>query len=63
MYEAEGVFPLICHVQCVGAEEPYGRALLHRLIETARDDYGVTFGTVSDLIADIEDGAVTVLQR
>ncbi len=61
VYEAGGVFLLICHVQEVGAEHPYSRDLLHRLLEVARRDYEVRFQTVRELIADIESGAVEIL--
>ncbi len=60
VYEADGVFLLICHVQEVGAEHPHSRVLLHRLLEVAREDYQVTFMTVRELIGDIESGAVEV---
>jgi hypothetical protein len=63
VYEAGGVFILVCHVQCVGAEDPYARDLLHRLLATARDDFGVTFGTIRELVADIEAGTVPVLSN
>lgn len=61
VYEANGVFLLVCHVQEVGAEHPLSRQLLHRLFEAARNDHEVTFLTVRDLVADIQSGAVPVL--
>ncbi len=61
VHAAGGVFLLVCHVQCVGEEAPYSRELLHRLLEVVRRDYTVQFQTVSDLVADIEAGAVAVL--
>ncbi len=63
VYEADGVFILVCHVQEVGAEHPHSRVLLHRLLEVARQDYQVTFMTVRELIADIESGAVRVVDH
>jgi hypothetical protein len=61
VYAAQGVFVLICHVQEVGAAEtPLPRDLVHRLLAVARRDYGVTFLTLSQLIADIEAGEVQV---
>ena len=62
VYDAGGVFILICHVQCVGAEDSYARDLLHRLLTAARDDFGVTFGTIRELVADIESGDVQVIE-
>lgn len=61
VYAAGGVFLLICHVQEVGAEHPHSRTLIHRLLDAARRDHDVTFQTVSELIADIERGALEVL--
>lgn len=61
VYAGDGVFILICHVQEVGAPEPLARALLHRLLDAARQDYHVTFQTLSELIADVEAGEVPVL--
>ena len=61
VFAAGGVFVLICHVQEVGAENPHARVLLHRLLHTARRDFGVTFQTLSELVADIEHGALGVL--
>jgi len=62
VYEAEGVFVLICHVQCVGAEDGLSQKLLHQLLEIARRDYQVQFQTLAGLVADIERGAVPVLE-
>jgi peptidoglycan/xylan/chitin deacetylase (PgdA/CDA1 family) len=62
VYEAEGVFILVCHVQCVGAEDSYARDLLHRLLKAARRDYQVRFQTIRELVADIESGEVQVLE-
>jgi len=58
VYEAGGVFVLVCHVQCVGAEDGLSRKLLHQLLEIARTDYQVQFGTLTTLVEDIEQGAV-----
>ena len=63
VYEANGVFLLICHVQCVGAEDGLSQKLLHQLLEVARREYHVEFGTLSALVADIERGAVPLLAR
>jgi hypothetical protein len=60
VYVAQGVFLLICHVQEVGAETPLPRDLVRRLLAAARQDYGVTFQTMSQFIADIEAGEVPV---
>jgi peptidoglycan/xylan/chitin deacetylase (PgdA/CDA1 family) len=62
-YAAGGVFLLVCHVQCVGAEDGLSMALLSRLLSAARDGYNVTFGTVKSLIAEIERGAVPVISQ
>jgi peptidoglycan/xylan/chitin deacetylase (PgdA/CDA1 family) len=62
VYEVGGVFLLVCHVQCVGAEDGLSQRLLHRLLETARQEYQVQFQTVKGLVADIESGAVGVVQ-
>lgn len=61
VYEANGVFVLICHAQKFGAETPLPRQLLHRLLEVARRDYQVRFMTMKELIADIERGDVPVI--
>ena len=63
VYDAGGVFILVCHVQCVGAEDDYARILLRRLIEIARQEHQVTFHTVSDLVAAVESGAVPVTPK
>ncbi len=60
VYAADGVFLLICHVQEAGAPAPHSRDLLRKLFQATRQDYNVTFLTVSQLIADIESGAVRV---
>jgi len=60
VYAADGVFLLICHVQEVGAPAPHSRELLRKLLQAARQDYDVTFETVSQLIADIESGKIQV---
>jgi len=61
VFAADGVFILICHVQEVGAEEPYARRLVHQLLETAKHDYGATFQTLARLVGDIEQGEVGVV--
>jgi len=63
VYAGDGVFVLICHVQEVGAPEPLARSLLHGLLDAARQDYQVTFQTLSELIADVEGGEVRVLDH
>ena len=63
IYAAGGVFILICHVQCVGAEDGLSMQLLSRLFSAARQEYDVTFGTVRSLIGEIESGAVPVRAR
>ncbi len=60
MDEAGGVFVLICHVQCVGAVEPFARDLLSRLFQEARDNYPVEFMTLRELISLIQSGVVPV---
>ncbi len=60
VYEAGGVFVLICHVQCVGAAEPFARELLSELFPEARDNYSVEFMTLRELISLIESGVVPV---
>ncbi len=59
VYEAGGVFTLVCHVQCVGSEDGLSMELLGRLFEAARREYGVEFMTLAGLIADIEEGGLT----
>lgn len=61
---AEGdVFLLVCHVQCVGAEDGLSQELLSQLFRIAREEHGVAFATVKDLISDIEQGSVPVITR
>jgi len=60
---AGGVFILICHVQCVGAEDGLSQKLLRRLFAAAREEYGVEFQTLTQLVGDIETGRVPVLRR
>jgi peptidoglycan/xylan/chitin deacetylase (PgdA/CDA1 family) len=62
VYEADGVFVLICHVQEVGAEHPYSRIMLHRFLQAAREQYEVSFMTLRDLVTDIESNTVPVLE-
>lgn len=57
------VFVLVCHVQCVGAEDGLSQQLLHSLFEIARNDFAAEFLTLRDLVADIETGQVPVLRR
>jgi peptidoglycan/xylan/chitin deacetylase (PgdA/CDA1 family) len=59
-FDDGGIFLFVCHVQCVGAEDGLSQKLLHRLFKIAREDFGVTFGTVEGLVADIEAGEVKV---
>ncbi len=63
VFEAGGVFLLVCHVQCVGAEDGLSQKLLHQLLEIARRDHQVEFQTLPGLVADIEEGVVPVLGR
>jgi len=63
VFAAGGVFLLVCHVQCVGAEDGWSQKLLHQLLEVARRDYQVEFGTLATLVGDIERGAVPVPAR
>ncbi len=62
VYEADGVFVLICHVQEVGAEHPYSRIMLHKFLQAAREQYEVSFMNLRDLVADIENKTVPVLE-
>jgi len=62
VYAAGGVFILICHLQMVGAEEPYARDLLRRLFLAAREEHQVAFQTIGKLVADIESGVLPVIQ-
>ncbi|MHB8997565.1 MAG: DUF2334 domain-containing protein [Armatimonadota bacterium] len=61
--EAGRIFILVCHVQCVGAEDGLSQQLLHRLLSVARDDFNATFGTLTGLVDEIEAGTVPVLRR
>ena len=61
VYATGGIYVLICHVQCVGAEDGLSQKLLSRLFQAARDGYDVQFQTLSGLVSDIESGAVPVL--
>jgi Uncharacterized protein conserved in bacteria (DUF2334) len=63
VFAEDGVFLLVCHVQCVGAEDGLSQKLLHQLLSIARRDYQVEFQTVGALVADIEAGAVPVRPR
>ena len=63
VFAADGVFLLVCHVQCVGAEDGLSMRLLHRLFDIARRECGVRFGTLAQLVADIEAGDVPVRPR
>ncbi|NSW57083.1 MAG: DUF2334 domain-containing protein [Armatimonadetes bacterium] len=57
----DGVYILICHVQCVGAEDRLSQQLIHELLSVARSDYNVQFQTLADLVADIEAGTLPVI--
>jgi hypothetical protein len=61
VFAAGGVFLLVCHVQCVGAEDRLSMKLLSRLFDIARRDHEVQFQTLAQLIADLEAGDVPVL--
>lgn len=54
--EEQGVFVLLCHAQCVGGEEGYAREILGRVIAETQAEGEVTFGTLRDLVAEIEAG-------
>jgi hypothetical protein len=60
VFAQDGVFLLVCHVQCVGAEDGLSQKLLHQLFEIARRDHDVRFQTLPELIADIEQGKVPI---
>ena len=60
VFAAGGVFVLVCHVQCVGAEDGLSRKLLHQLLQVARQDFGVEFGTLAALVQGIERGDVSL---
>jgi peptidoglycan/xylan/chitin deacetylase (PgdA/CDA1 family) len=57
------VFILVCHVQCVGAEDALSQQLLHRLLTIAREDFNATFETLAGLVKEIESATVPVLRR
>ncbi|MEI6500126.1 MAG: DUF2334 domain-containing protein [Armatimonadota bacterium] len=57
------IFVLVCHVQCVGAEDGLSQQLLHRLLEIARGEFGAEFGTLKGLVGEIDGGVVPVLRR
>lgn len=61
VYATGGIYVLICHVQCVGADDGLSQKLLSRLFQAARDGYDVHFQTLSGLVSEIESGAVPVL--
>jgi peptidoglycan/xylan/chitin deacetylase (PgdA/CDA1 family) len=61
--QASRVFILVCHVQCVGAQDGLSQQLLHRLIEVARTDCGATFETLAGLVSEIESNTVPVGKR
>ena len=63
VFASGGVFVLVCHVQCVGAEDGLSQKLLHQLLDLARSEYQPEFLTFRGLVADIEAGAVPVLPR
>jgi hypothetical protein len=63
VYNSGQVFLLVCHVQCVGAEDGLSQKLLHQLFEIARQDYQVEFQTAAQLVRNIEAGEVTVLPQ
>lgn len=59
--QAGRVFILVCHVQCVGAEDGLSQKLLARLLRVAKEEYGAEFGTLAGLVGEIEAGVVPVL--
>lgn len=61
VYAQGGVYILICHVQCVGAEDKLSQQLIHELLSVARSDYAPQFETLAGLVADIEAGTVPVI--
>ncbi len=63
VYALGEVFLLVCHVQCVGAEDGLSQELLSRLFRIAREEHGARFATVKDLVGSIEDGSVSVIHR
>ena len=56
-----GPFVLVCHVQCVGAQDGLSRKLLAALLDIARGEYGVTFETIAQLAGDVESGQAPVI--
>ncbi len=60
VWEVGGVFVLLCHVQCVGAQDPLARDLLSRIFAEARDNYTVEFMILREFVALIESGVVPV---
>jgi peptidoglycan/xylan/chitin deacetylase (PgdA/CDA1 family) len=63
IYGQGGVFILVCHVQCVGAEDGLSQQLLSQLIRIAREDFGAEFATLTGLVGEIEAGELSVLRR
>lgn len=63
IYAEDGIFILICHVQCVGAEDGLSQQLLHRLFAAARENYAVEFQTLTQIVEDIEAGHLAVWPR
>lgn len=57
------VYILVCHVQCVGAEDGLSRQLLSRLLKVAREDFDVRFETLQELVGEIEAGEAPVLPQ
>ena len=63
VFASGGVFLLVCHVQCVGAEDGLSQELLRQLLAIARRDYHVEFQTVAGLGAEMDRGTVPVLGK
>lgn len=62
VFALDGVFLLVCHVQCVGAEDDHARTLLGRLITLAREEHDVQFQTVTQLVDAIESSVVRTFE-
>jgi len=63
IYGQGGVFILVCHVQCVGAEDGLSQKLLSQLLRLAREDFAAEFGTLTQLVGEVEAGELSVLRR
>ncbi|MBI2298628.1 MAG: DUF2334 domain-containing protein [Armatimonadetes bacterium] len=61
VYQVGGVFLLVCHVQCVGAEDGLSQKLLSQLFAIARREHDPLFENVAELVRDLEAGQVGLL--